>query len=382
MKTIISLAIALLFGVVLGAVGIQALCNSGHCAIRRATTDRTVAVSPTVVSGAGSLTEESTAPVSCTNPACVTAQSTVSVAESPTIGTAVATTQITGLAIIGDSTQDEYRADNPRGGEYGATTFNWVELLGCQRGVNLGRWGYWPEPRRGGYEYNWARSGATSAAMIGSGQHSGVAEQILAGQVSHVIIQIGINDFYDNNVAFAIYDGQLTGALLQQFLDGIVANVDVAVRTVKIAGDGKVILAATQDYLSLGLLPEMQAIFPDTNGRQRLIAAFAYVNQGMSAVAAREQVPFFDFNAALQRELETRYDPADRRFILVGGERIDVSTKGNDPHYALLGDDFAHPGTVLSGLIANLFVEQMNATFDAGLPLFSDDEILHFAGLR
>lgn len=371
MKARISLVIALLVGVVAGAAGVWALCNEGYCGDDSTETPRQSAVSTATGFGAG---QNWGAPTS-TAPATVT--------PSPTTGTSPEITEITGLAIISDSTADEYRADNPRGGEFGDTTFNWVELLARERSVNLGAWGDdRPEPRRGGYEFNWARSGATSETMISNGQHTGVAQQIQAGQVSHVIIQIGINDFYEDNVALAIYGGQLSGEPLQQFLDGVIDNVELAVQTVKVAGKSKVMLAATPDYLSPEVLPGLQETFPDAAGRQRVIDAFAYVNQGLAEVATREQVHFFDFNAALRAEIVPRRDPNDQRFILVGAERIDVNAKGNDPHYMYVDDDYAHAGTVFSGLFANLFINEMNAVFGTGLAPFSDDEILSIAGMK
>lgn len=381
MKTRIAIVSALLLGVMLGAVGTRALCDAGHCGGGSDETGQVSATQTTAIFGAGS----NWSPPTSTAPADVPAETAVSddVVASPTAEATKTIAQVTGLAVIGDSTADEYRADNPRGGEFGAVTFNWVELLAGKDRANLGAWvDSRPEPRRGGYEYNWARSGATTATMIGDGQHTGVADQIRADLVSHVVIQIGINDFYVNDVAFSIYNDQLTGEALQAFLDGMVANVKLAVGTVKAAGTGDIILAATPNYLSLGLLPEAELLLPDDAGRQRVIDAFNYVNQGLSGVAASEEVSFFDFNAALAAELDSRYDPQDGRLILVGGERIDLSAKGNEPHHLFVDDEYAHPGTVLSGLIADLYIEEMNEVFGTGIAPFSDDEILYIAGLQ
>ncbi len=49
---------------------------------------------------------------------------------------------ITGLAILGDSTQDEYQADSARGGPYVGVTMNWVELLAAKRDLNRGAMGH------------------------------------------------------------------------------------------------------------------------------------------------------------------------------------------------------------------------------------------------
>lgn len=373
MKARIPLLVALLVGLVAGAGGTRALCGLGYCGDEPARAPQ--ATTPTVTGfGAGAGLWEATSEAHGSAQPEPTA---------PTVsGPGTSFAELTGLAIIADSTADEYRADNSRGGEFGNVTFNWVELLARQRGLNLGEWGERAEPRRGGYEFNWARSGATSATMIDDGQHTGVAEQIRAGQVSHVIIQIGINDFYFNNVSFEIYAGRLAGAELQEFLDAIVANVELAVETVKATGNEHIMLAAVQDYLTPAVLPEVDTLLPDDVGLQRLMGAFAYVNQGLSGIALREGIAFFDFNAAFQCELERRYDPTDQRYILVGGERIDLGDKGNEPSHAFLGDEYAHPGTVLSGLFANLFIKQMNLVFGAQLTPFSDDELLQFAGLK
>lgn len=48
---------------------------------------------------------------------------------------------LTGVAVIGDSQSDEYRADDSRGTTYASTTLNWVELLAKYRKVNFGEWG-------------------------------------------------------------------------------------------------------------------------------------------------------------------------------------------------------------------------------------------------
>lgn len=384
MKTRIAIVSALLLGIVLGAVGTRALCDAGHCGIDSNETGEVPATDTAAIFGAGTTGAEptSTPTADASKPTIVSEDAAVTPV-TPTAEATRAIAQITGLAIIGDSIVDEYHADNPRGGEYAAVTFNWAELLAGRNRVNLGSWEDGrPEPRRGGYEFNWARSGATSTTMIEEGQHTGVAEQVRAGQVSHVIIQIGINDFYWDDVAIRIYEGQLTGEPLTEFLNGIVANIELAVGTVKDAGTDNIILSATPNFLALDVLGDADVVLPDETKRQRVIDALDYVNQGLAEVASREQVPFFDFNAALSDELDRRYDPTDRRYIVVGGERVEVKVKGDEPHHLFVGDEYAHPGTIFSGLIANLFIKEMNATFGTGIAPFSDDELLSIAGIR
>src|SRR5690606_9197935 len=102
---------------------------------------------------------------------------------------------IKGVAVIGDSQSDEYQGNDKRGQTYASTTYNWVEILAKKRQLDFGAWGERDEPRRMRYEYNWARTGATTLSMITSGQHIGVAEQVRQGKVNLVILYIGANDF-------------------------------------------------------------------------------------------------------------------------------------------------------------------------------------------
>ena len=102
-----------------------------------------------------------------------------------------------GFGIIGDSLSDEYEHETY------SYARNWVELLATESHFDLGRHEtssgnalQWGEPRRAGYEYNWARSGATSDSLIKTGQHTGLAKQVQQRQVRHAILAIGQNDFH------------------------------------------------------------------------------------------------------------------------------------------------------------------------------------------
>lgn len=300
--------------------------------------------------------------------------------QSTTISKPPAATQLGGVAIIGDSTQDEYQADNPRGKEYNATTFNWVELLVRYRNIDAGAWGIRSEPRRSGYEYNWARSGATTDDMIATGQHTGVAEQVRQGKISHVLIQIGINDFYYSDITMKIYTDEVSPAEQQAWIDTRVANVRQTIRTVKSAGKVDILLAATQDYVALNIVPEMGIAAPDPVGQQRLIAAFTQLNQQLKQVAQEEGAVFFDFNTALENALNQRVTANHR--LNVGGEQIDLNTRGNEPHHGLLDDQYVHPGTALAAVMANTYIEELNAAYGTAIPPFSDTEILRIAGIQ
>jgi len=282
-----------------------------------------------------------------------------------------------GLGILSDSNSDEYRADDDRGGDYAATTLNWVELIAAQRGVNVGEWGTWGEPRRTGFKYNWARSSATTHDAVKTGQHTGLAEQVAAGEVSHVIIWIGTNDFTTWNGTYEeVYEGQLSGAALQAKIDSIVEDVTLAVDTMLDAGPAKVLLITLTDR---GIDPELLRRFPDESKRNLVSEAIRAINTRLNEMAAARGIAVLDGDALAQALLQ-RVNKSG--MLTVGPEQIKVFGKNDEPHNGRLGDGPGHPGTVISGLIANeVFIRPFNEKFNAGLPLLSDEEILHSAGL-
>ncbi len=283
-----------------------------------------------------------------------------------------------GIGLIGASTLDEYRGTENRGGRFADVTFNMAEMLVLLRDFNLGEWGTWDEPRRTGYAYNWARSGATSRSMIEKGQHTGVAEQVARGDVTFVFILIGANDFnpYFGNSYAQIYEGGMSDRALQAKIDEAIADVTLAVDTVLQAGAMGVGVSLFPNW---DFEPGVMSNFPDADRRQRVNGAIAQINAGISAMAAKRDLILVDPNALAQTIL-TEVD--DDGYINFGGERIDFVNVGNDPHYARLGDQVGHAGTVLSGIMANYyFIEPLNAAYNTSIPPLTPEEILSAAGL-
>jgi hypothetical protein len=273
---------------------------------------------------------------------------------------------------MGDSSSDEYRADNNRGGAYAAVTFNWMEQLVRVRGVNAGAWGTRTEPRRTGYQFNWARSGARAADVISQGQAAGVANQVAGGQVSHALLMIGTNDFALWNGTYQeIYNGSLSGLALTNKLDAIVANMRQAITTVKAAGPVKMFVATLIDRGQ-----HFAAAFPDAARRQLVTNAILSVNAQVWALAAETGTVVFDYYS-FGSVLLPRMDGAGS--VRVGSEVISLTAAGDEPHHAVLGDN-EHLGTVVSGLFANYVLETLNA-HGFGIEPFTDQEILETAGI-
>jgi len=282
------------------------------------------------------------------------------------------------LGIMGDSASDEFRADDNRGGSYATTTYNWLELLVRNRGIDAGKWGTRQSPRRTGYEYNWALSGDTASDIIAQGQHTGIAAQVTAGKINTVMLYVGANDFAIWNGTYAaIYDGTLSSQGVQQKVQDILSNITTAIDTVQAAGPENMIVV---NYGDRGISPDFITEFPDTTKRQRVTNAILAVNSGIqNIVAARQHIALFDLYN-LGTTMLSRVDANGN--LIIGGEAISLIADGNEPHHVLLGDH-EHAGTVMSGAILanNLFIDTYNRAFGGNLIPFSDQEALTNAGI-
>jgi phospholipase/lecithinase/hemolysin len=273
-----------------------------------------------------------------------------------------------GIGVLGDSYSDEYQFYPP----HRSTARNWVEILATTRGLNLGRFSTQSrgEPRNQGYEYNWARSDATTDDLIATGQHSGVAAQVARGEVSLVVVFIGGNDFIN---AMKTPDPV---AAFQEVGPRAEANLKSAVTTIlKAHPDVKVVIITVPDIREL---PEFRVrLHAGHLPRTYADAATATIqryNASIWALAARQpRVAVLDF--ALVARISERIGPES---LLVAGHPIVRSGPSDDPDHLFLGD-VRHLGTVGQGLLADLLAATINARFDAGVPPLSEREILEFA---
>lgn len=280
----------------------------------------------------------------------------------------IAGAEITGLGIMGDSLSDNY-ADY----SYNYAK-NWVQQLNDYRSVNVGDLDTWAYPRNYDYEYNWARAGATSGTLLSEGQHTGLAQQVDDGDVSHAILFIGHNDFqyswsaYDN-----IYNGQWTPQQINDYVDSIVTNVTTALDTV-LAEDAMVVLSTFADY---AVCPAAKNYRPDAEKRDLVSAVMDQVNDGIRALAQSREVVLVDMHYLADDIFGTNQDPNDS--LTVRGYEIDLDTYGTASSNAYVHDGI-HTHTVIQGLAANLFMEGLNE-YDAGLTPFTEAELLSHAGL-
>ena len=285
------------------------------------------------------------------------------------------------LGIMGDSGSDEYRAaENNRGGAYASTTLNWNEQLHRYRGIDIGPWGGWSGTRRSGFEYNWARPGATAEDVVTTGQAAGLAQQVAAGKIDAIVLYVGANDFAIWNKTYAdIYNGVLAGQSLKDYIDRIVSSVASAIDTVRAAKAVNMIVVNLQDR---GQSPAFVARFPDPARREAVSSAIVAVNVGIDIVVrARPHVALVDLYNYLESPKYKSRINLGRGTVSVGHDQISFATSGDEPHHAMLSDD-EHSGTVVQCLLANyIFIEPLNSRFGKSITPFADEECLAHAGI-
>ncbi|NTV31015.1 hypothetical protein HGA91_03505 [candidate division WWE3 bacterium] len=296
----------------------------------------------------------------------------------PTV-TASITPSMAGFGIMGDSSSDEYSADDNRGGSYATTTLNWNELLTKYRSINFGPQGNRSEPRRSGFEYNTARSGATTFDMISTGQHTIMANLIKTHKVTQVYLSIGANDFawYNGNYA-KYYNGEYSGDSLKNQINAIAQNIITAVDTVRAAGDVRIIVT---DLMDTGIVPEVAIQFPDPAKRKNITDAVAAINEILTTAMNEREIPLISVNSSFYGKLLSRMNSQGQ--ITVSGEIIKTLEKGNEPHYGRLDDVAGHLGTVLSGMYANeLFINPFFTYYGITIEPFTDQELISHAGIN
>jgi Ca2+-binding RTX toxin-like protein len=281
---------------------------------------------------------------------------------------------ITGLGITGDSLSDEYLHET-----YGSYASNWVELLEAERSVNVGSQNNIMtgdaddrgEPRReGGFEFNWARSGATSSTLLADGQHTGLAAQIASHDVSHTVLAIGQNDFFPSlsGAYFNIYFGNWSQNQIDAHVATVVSNIATALNTID-TGSANVVLSNVVDY---GIAPATQLFFTDPVRRQLVSDLIDDVNSQIATLAAEHAVPLVDMNGVAT-------DVLGDSSLSVGGVTF-TKTGGEDVHHIFV-DDGIHPHTGTSAIIANVYLHAFNSVYGELIPLFTEQETVELLGL-
>jgi hypothetical protein len=283
-----------------------------------------------------------------------------------------------GIGAMGDSLTDEYDIYTPA--IYESEGRNWVELLANSRAMEMD-FGPFSAASRGapryvGYAHNWARAGATTTTLLSEGQHTGLAQQIVDGNVSLVYLGLGVNDFSPiargtitvpgmgpflvnlTNEYAPIYSGQRSDQQVADRVKNLVSNFTAALDAVSSAG-ARVVVGTAFDA---GLVPGMRIAYPDALRRQRITDAVLAANSQITQIALSRGMPVVDYQALVN----LYYSPTP---ILVGG--IDVRSLAR---FYLA--DGGHPSTLVQGLFANALIAAANGAFGTNFTPLSGLEIL------
>ena len=294
------------------------------------------------------------------------------------------------MAAMGDSLTDEY--SEPYYGTIGNYAQNWVQQLAANHVVDFGPTaaaagqpgGTWNEPRNTGYEYNWARSGATSDTLLSGGQASGLAAQIPAQGIGYAVLWIGANDFapFGPGPYNSIYNGLWNQSQIDSYVTSRVQNIATAVST----------LQPTGVHLVLGNFPDYGAApftssplggdFTDPAKRQLVSSVIQQINTDLRGLAQSQHLVYVDMNALATAVFGTNSSP--NSVLKVGNvainlQQIDTST-GSNPTAGFV-EDGVHPNTVIQGLIANEFLDALNIGYHTGVPLFTEQQVLAHRGI-
>ncbi len=286
------------------------------------------------------------------------------------------------LGVMGDSLSDEYSEQT-----YGAYAQSWTQQFVQYRGIDLGPTaaaagqpgGTWGEPRRTGFEYNWARYGDTTGDLLAAGQPTGLAAQIGPKGINYAVLMIGSNDqLFDGNNAYQnIYSGAWSPAQINTWANGVASNIATALNTVAPTGV-KMVLVNTADY---GVAPYVNTVAVNAAGRQAVSDVLRTVlSPKIEALAAAQHLPFVDLLGAL----EAIYGPQTglHSTLNIGNVAIQLQSldSGANPTAGFVGDGI-HPNTTIQGIIGNLVIEGLDIGYGANLSLFSEQEILAHKGL-
>lgn len=277
---------------------------------------------------------------------------------------AVGAEGVRGVGVLGDSYSDEYQFYSPDR----TTARNWVEILAATRPLNFGRYSTESrgEPRHEGYEFNWARSDATTTDLITAGQHTGLASQIAAGEVSIAVIFIGGNDFIHALLA------DDPARAVERVLPTALTNFRTALETILNASPQvKVVLITVPDIRDLPLIKERR--LPDGVLDRSTAALTAYNNQIRRLAFGQPRIAVADFDMAAK--IANRFN---REQAFIGGRRLDRVHSANDLNHLFLADQ-RHFGTLGQGLLAQMVVNAIDTRFAESIAPLDDHEIVEVA---
>ncbi|MEL6795326.1 MAG: GC-type dockerin domain-anchored protein [Planctomycetota bacterium] len=298
----------------------------------------------------------------------------VSLAAVPALGQPIGR-----MGAIGDSLSDEYLEQS-----YGSYAEGWTEILSKLRGIDFGPTaddagvGFWGEPRRDGFQDNWARFGDTvnvddsdSTSAITRGQHTGLRDGILNRGVTHVVMFIGGNDMSPFHGPYAdVYNGNWTQQQINDYVEAMVVDVEFMLDTIDV-NNVKILLCNSFDFSDM---PRVERDFPDVSGRLLASEMYNRYDVRLRQVAADRGLPYLDMLALNRAIFGTPGNETSE--LIVAGVSIDVNDGlQSNAATAFVADD-VHPRSVIQGIWANAILTGLNLAYGTNVPLLNESEII------
>ena len=197
------------------------------------------------------------------------------------------------------------------------------------------------------FHTNLATDGTSTSSLLADGQHTQAAAQFGPGDLA--FIWVGAEDILANQIAITLG--------IYSSLDGMEANLDTAVSTLRAAGIEVVILALPD----LSLTPVVQRKAPQFAWGNFQTASRRWRNR-IEDVAALHGALVIDMYA-----LSQLVDSQPALFTLYGVPPVPAPDRGDISQCpTCVYFDNAHPSAVTQGFVANEVIGLLNATFDPG----------------
>jgi lysophospholipase L1-like esterase len=226
-----------------------------------------------------------------------------------------------------------------------------------------------------GFAFDWALQGAQSYGMVHR-QLPGLAAQVAQGKIDYVGIFIGSNDF--GSFLRGVSNGAIPAAVamtnLAQTEKQVEANVGTAVSALLAANPNVQIVVANQ--FDLSVLPQTQSLrspLPVLAAVQQAVQNYNDFLAGMAAVNSR--VALLDLAGLVGQFVQSA---GGTGWAPYGGTAINVARAGDGYNHFILADGI-HFGTVAQGMIADAFIQAVDAKFGATLVPLSAQQIVRFA---
>jgi len=273
--------------------------------------------------------------------------------------------QIPVFGVLGDSFSNEYEFADGR-----AEQRNFVEQLAAAGIANFGAFSTHgrPDIRGAGYANDWAVDGATSSGL--AAQVQGLLPAVASSSVQYVTLFIGGNDFEQACVT-RNPNTAMSGLAL-----AVIGRIQTAV--------SQLLAASPTVKIVLGNLEELEETPRLENlaqsGRilwQTLVQADqqqAIVNAALKSMARHSpRIALADFASQLG-------SVSAQPTFSVGDIIINTTSTGQSLQNLFLSDG-EHIGTIEQGLLANLFVNAIDAKFAVAITTLTTAQILSAAGL-